>query len=106
MSQDVREYKETLFRQNGFELLLPLWGMDSKKLIKEFIGLGYEAYTVCVDTQFLDVSFLGRKIDEEFVNVLPESVDPCGENGEYHSFVWKGPIFMEEIPIVAHGEYV
>jgi diphthamide synthase (EF-2-diphthine--ammonia ligase) len=73
--------------------------------MREFLDLGFKAITVCVNTRWLDKSFCGRIIDESFLRDLPGDVDPCGENGEYHSFVFEGPIFRHPIPF-EKGEIV
>jgi len=77
--------------------LFPLWKRQSAEIIKEFIGLGFKTVIVCVDDKYLDKSFTGRVIDENFLNDLPAHVDPCGENGEFHTFVFDGPIFKNKI---------
>jgi uncharacterized protein (TIGR00290 family) len=77
--------------------LFPLWRRSTKRLIQEFIDGEWEAYVVCVDSEVLDRSFVGRRIDHSFVTDLPEDVDPCGENGEYHSFVVDGPVFARPV---------
>jgi diphthamide synthase (EF-2-diphthine--ammonia ligase) len=76
--------------------LFPLWKRDTRELAHSLTPLGFKAITTCVDTNALDKRFVGRVIDEQFLSELP-SVDPCGENGEYHSFVYDGPIFKEKI---------
>ncbi|MBO9128110.1 diphthine--ammonia ligase [Bacillus sp. 165] len=91
--EDVKEYKEELFARHGFSLILPLWKENSKELAESLVSLGYKAMTVCVDTAQLSDSFLGRLLTQEFFEALPPKVDVCGENGEYHSFVYDGPIF-------------
>lgn len=91
--QDVRAYRERLLLQHNLVGLFPLWGRDTRELIYEFIALGFKAVVVCVDPTQLDPSFAGRVIDERLIEQLPSSVDPCGENGEYHSFVFDGPNF-------------
>ncbi len=96
--EDLKEYREKNLARLGMKGLFPLWKKDSAELMKSFIELKFKAVTVCVDTQALDRKFVGRMIDEQFVSDLPESVDVCGENGEYHSFVYGGPIFRRSIP--------
>lgn len=91
--QDLREYRETNLAKVGMKGIFPIWMRNSTELVNSFIGLGFKATTVCVDPKALDKSFVGRVIDKEFVADLPTEVDPCGENGEFHSFVWDGPIF-------------
>jgi uncharacterized protein (TIGR00290 family) len=98
--EGVKEYKERLFERYGFTLLLPLWKESSQILSETFVSLGYKAVTICVDTAQLSSSFLGRTLNQEFFEELPSEVDLCGENGEYHSFVFDGPIFS--FPVEFH----
>lgn len=95
--EDLRTYRENGLSEVGISGFFPLWGEDSRELIKQFINLGFKAIIVCVNSAFLDKSFCGRIIDQSFVDDLPEGVDPCGERGEYHSFVFDGPIFKNPI---------
>jgi uncharacterized protein (TIGR00290 family) len=91
--QDLKEYRQRLYEKDGIECLFPLWKMDTTELLHQFIGSGFRAIIVCVNSALLDQSFCGRIIDHQFLQDLPASVDPCGENGEYHSFVFDGPLF-------------
>ena len=77
--------------------VFPLWERDTAQLAHRFIGLGFEAVITCVDSHFLDGAFVGRTFDVEFLSDLPLGVDPCGENGEFHTFVYEGPIFQSKI---------
>jgi uncharacterized protein (TIGR00290 family) len=95
--EDVRAYREERLTANGRRGLFPLWGRDTGVLGREFIAAGFQAYIVCLDPQALDASFAGRAYDEQLLADLPASVDPCGENGEFHTFVHAGPIFAEPI---------
>ena len=95
--EDLKTYREKQMAEYGFKAIFPLWQKDSKTLLKEFIDQGFKAILVCVDAKKLDGSFAGRLIDESFLADLPESVDPCGENGEYHTFCYDGPIFKKPI---------
>ena len=95
--EDLRIYREQKLMQAGIECVFPLWKIDTNELIKEFINLGFKAIVVCVNEQYLDKSFCGRLIDTSFVNDLPSNVDVCGENGEFHSFVFDGPLFKQPI---------
>ena len=81
----------------GFKGLFPLWKRDTDELALRFIELGFKAVISCVDSELLDRSFAGRIFNKQFLLDLPDSVDPCGENGEFHSFVFDGPIFREKI---------
>lgn len=95
--EDLRTYREEQLKQVGFTAHFPLWKENSKALLQEFIELGYKTILVCVNEKYLSKEFAGRIIDEEFLNALPSEVDPCGEYGEFHSFVFKGPILQKPI---------
>ncbi|PWU04440.1 MAG: ATP-binding protein [Bacteroidetes bacterium] len=95
--EDLRKYREQKLEKIGLNAVFPIWKRDTTELIKEFLGLGFKTIIVCVKSDLLDESFSGRVIDESFLNDLPKGVDPCGENGEFHSFVFDGPIFKEPI---------
>ena len=95
--EDLRIYREDQLRSIGIQGVFPLWKKNTKELLLEFINLGFKAITVCVNAKYLDDSFCGRILDESFLNDLPENVDPCGENGEFHTFVFDGPIFNNPI---------
>jgi uncharacterized protein (TIGR00290 family) len=103
--EDLRAYRETQLAREELHGLFPIWKTDSRQLIDEFISLGFKAVIVCVNSAFLSKTFCGRLIDESFMDDLPPHVDPCGENGEYHSFVFDGPIFSQPIPF-SLGEIV
>ena len=91
--EDLREYREKQLEKLDFNAEFPLWKISTKELAKEFINKGFKAIIVSVDGRYLDKSFAGRIYDESFLKNLPNNVDPCGENGEFHSFVFDGPIF-------------
>lgn len=95
--EDLKKYREDNLKKIGIEAVFPLWKIDTKKLITEFIDLGFKAITVCVNAKVLDKSFCGREVDLEFIESLPTNVDPCGENGEFHTFVYDGPNFKEPV---------
>jgi uncharacterized protein (TIGR00290 family) len=95
--EDLKEYRENKLALVDMKGLYPVWKRDSKDLVRKFINLGFKAIVTCVDSKVLDRSFVGRVIDEDFLKDLPENVDPCGENGEFHSFVFDGPIFKEKV---------
>jgi uncharacterized protein (TIGR00290 family) len=95
--QDLREYREKNLARVGMKALFPVWLRPTPELVREFIAMGFRAVTVCVDPKILDESFVGRKIDEEFLAALPPEADPCGENGEFHSFVYDGPGFSAPV---------
>lgn len=95
--EDLKTYREQKLREAGVECVFPLWKIDTAELVNEFVNLGFKAIVVCVNEQYLDRSFCGRLIDTSFVNDLPSNVDVCGENGEFHSFVFEGPIFKQPV---------
>jgi uncharacterized protein (TIGR00290 family) len=103
--EDVRAYREGRLAAAGKRGLFPLWGQDTAALARAFLDAGFEATLVCVDPRALDPSFCGRRYDERLLAELPAGVDPCGENGEFHTFVSAGPIFTEPIA-VEYGEIV
>jgi uncharacterized protein (TIGR00290 family) len=95
--EDLRAYRENKLRELNINCVFPLWRQNTLGLAKEFVAQGFRAVVVCVNGKYLDKSFCGRIIDESFLAELPANVDPCGENGEFHSFVFDGPIFKERI---------
>ena len=99
----VKKYRENNLSKLGMEGIFPIWGRDTAELTRSFIALGFQAITTCIDSKVLDKRFLGRIIDESFLAQLPPNVDPGGENGEFHSFVFDGPIFKERIPYTLGG---
>jgi uncharacterized protein (TIGR00290 family) len=96
--EDVRAYREKRLAQVGKRGVFPLWGKDTAALAREMIASGFRAVVVCIDPRALDPSFAGRAFDLEFLADLPGGVDPCGENGEFHTFVWDAPMYREPIP--------
>lgn len=103
--EDVRAYREQLSEGVGITPVFPIWGLPTDTLAREFVDAGYRAYLVCVDTRQLSASFAGRAFDASLLYELPGGVDPCGERGEFHTFVSAGPIFAKPIP-VRTGEIV
>jgi uncharacterized protein (TIGR00290 family) len=95
--EDIRAYRQRLLAEHCMTGLYPLWGRDTRQLIHEFIRLSFRTVVVCVDPAKLDPRFAGRIIDEQFLEELPKGVDPCGENGEFHTFVFDGPLFSEPV---------
>lgn len=91
--EDLRAYRERNLSKLGMRGLFPLWKKDTTGLLEDFIRRGFKAVVTCVDTQVLDASFAGAEIDRDFRRKLPPHVDPCGENGEFHSFVYDGPCY-------------
>jgi uncharacterized protein (TIGR00290 family) len=96
--EDLRQWREANLARVGLSGIFPIWKVDSRELIREFIGLGFGSVLCCVNDAWLDESFVGRAIDEALLRDLPAGVDPCGENGEYHSFAFAGPIFRQPVP--------
>jgi len=96
--EEVRSYRERMLATVGMEAVFPIWGMDTAELARRFTDDGYRAILTCVDTEQIPASFAGRDFDPRLLQELPESADPCGENGEFHSFVHDGPIFLHSVP--------
>jgi len=103
--QDLREYRQRNLAKVGMEGVFPIWHRDTTELVQTFIALGFKAYLTCVDSEKLGQEFAGRLIDAGLIRDLPEGVDPCGENGEFHSYVYDGPIFRRPVR-VSVGEIV
>jgi len=102
---EIRRYRERQLEAAGWEARFPLWGEDTAALARRFVASGYRAILVTVDPRQLDPEWVGRDLDDAALADLPAGVDPCGENGEFHTFVWDGPIFARPVP-VARGERV
>ena len=103
--EDVRAYREKQMKDSGLEPIFPVWGLPTRALAREMIRCGTRAKLTCIDTAKLDRSFAGREFDEALLSDLPEEVDPCGERGEFHSFVYAGPMLEAVLP-VSVGETV
>jgi uncharacterized protein (TIGR00290 family) len=103
--EDLRKYREENLSKIGMKGIFPIWKRETTELANTFIDLGFKAIITCVDSKVLDKTFAGRIYDKQFLTDLPSSVDPCGENGEFHSFVYDGPMFRKEIPFTI-GEVV
>ena len=97
--EDLRLYREQNLARLGLEALFPIWKRDTGELIESFLTRGFRSITCCIDTSKLDDSFVGREIDRRFLSELPAGVDPCGENGEFHSYTFAGPLFDGEISV-------
>jgi diphthamide synthase (EF-2-diphthine--ammonia ligase) len=97
--EDVRAYREKQMKGTGLRPLFPVWGLPTRALAEEMITGGTRAKLTCVDTEKLDRSFVGREFDGELLSALPENVDPCGERGEFHSFVYAGPMLNAVVPV-------
>jgi uncharacterized protein (TIGR00290 family) len=102
---DIRAYRDRLMAAHGMTPLYPTWRADTDVLVREFIAQGFRAVLCCVDPKQLEPRFVGREIDLDFLAELPPGVDPCGENGEFHSFVFDGPDFAAPVPFT-RGEVV
>lgn len=96
---DLRAHRERMLGTIGLRGLFPLWGEDTARLARRFVNHGYRAVVACVDTTQLAASFSGRPFDHSFLDALPVGVDPCGENGEFHTFVYGGPVLRHEVAI-------
>jgi len=94
---EVRAYREQHLKRAGMRAVFPLWGRNTGEVARQFVELGFRAVVVCVDTEALDCAFASREYDESFLKDLPRTVDPCGENGEFHTFVYAGPGFRKPI---------
>jgi uncharacterized protein (TIGR00290 family) len=108
--EEIRDYRERFLARHGMRGIYPVWRRDTTDFIREFIELGFKAIITCVDGEVLDSSFAGMMIDERFLSALPPHVDPCGENGEFHTFVFDGPNFKEVVKCsvgekVARGQF-
>ena len=103
--EDIRAYRESRLAACGMTPIFPLWRRDTHRLAEEMLGGGLSAYLTCVDPRKLDRAFAGRRFDAELLAALPPNVDPCGENGEFHTFACAGPMFREPIPVQT-GEIV
>ena len=97
--EDVRRYRENQVRPLGLETVFPLWGRPTHKLAREMLSGGLEAVITCVDTNQLLEGFSGRKYDSSLLDDLPKDVDPCGENGEFHTLVTNGPMFSRRLEV-------
>ncbi|MFC1596240.1 ATP-binding protein [Candidatus Margulisiibacteriota bacterium] len=95
--EEVRQYREQNLAPLKMQALFPLWGQNTTKLANRFIDLGFKTIITCVDTEQLDPKFTGRIFDKKFLAALPPNADPCGENGEFHSFVYNGPNMQEPV---------
>jgi uncharacterized protein (TIGR00290 family) len=103
--EDLRKYREDKLATLHMQALFPIWKRDTQELSRSLSALGFKAITTCVDTNALGSQFAGRVIDEQFLSQLPPNVDACGENGEFHSFVYDGPIFKQRVSFTM-GEIV
>ena len=95
--EDLRAYREKQLKPYDITCHFPLWKQETKAVISDFLDLGFKAIVICIKSEVLDKSFVGREIDEDFIHDLPPQVDPCGENGEFHTFCFDGPIYNTPI---------
>jgi uncharacterized protein (TIGR00290 family) len=103
--EDLRKYRIEKLAEIEMKAIFPLWKCQTRGLARSFIDLGFKAIVTCVDTQALDAQFAGHEIDAQFLTDLPATVDPCGENGEFHTFAYNGPIFKTPVKVI-RGELV
>jgi uncharacterized protein (TIGR00290 family) len=96
--EDLKAYREQNLAKVGMEAIFPIWKRDTRELAQTFVKLGFRARAACIDPRILAPSFAGRELDESFFRDLPTNADPCGENGEFHTFVYDGPIFQTPVP--------
>lgn len=97
--QDIRDYRERQMERAGLRPLFPVWMIPTGELARDLIGRGVKAKVTCIDRTKLDASYAGREYDADFLSSLPAGVDPCGENGEFHTFVYDAPVFASAIPV-------
>ncbi len=96
---DLRVYRENLVKKSNMTVVFPIWSTNSNKIVKKSMDLGFRSITCCVDNNLLSDEFLGVEINPDFIQKLPAGVDTCGENGEFHTFCFAGPVFQHEIQI-------
>jgi len=97
--EDIRRYREANLSRIDLTAVFPVWGTDTASLAREILELGFRAILTCVDPKKLDGKFAGRQFDSSLLKDLPPTVDPCGENGEFHTFIYDGPNFRKSIPV-------
>ncbi|WP_242689138.1 diphthine--ammonia ligase [Pedobacter sp. SYSU D00535] len=95
--EDLKMYREAFLQKHHLSGIFPLWKQDTSLLLQEFLSLGFKTITCCVSNKYLSVAFLGKVIDQVFIEQLPAGVDLCGENGEYHTFCFDGPLFKKAV---------
>ena len=97
--EDVRQYRIDLMHGSGLTPIFPIWGLPTKTLAEEMIANGLSAYLTCVDPKQLSEQYVGSKFDTQFLSVIGDNIDPCGENGEFHTFTYAGPMFKSDIAV-------
>ncbi|MFY0713083.1 diphthine--ammonia ligase [Seonamhaeicola sp. NFXS20] len=95
--EDLRTYRENQLAKQGFKAVFPIWKRNTKELLNEFLDLGFKTIVVCANSKYFNKDFVGTVINKDFIKNLPKGVDPCGENGEFHTFCFDGPIFKNPI---------
>jgi uncharacterized protein (TIGR00290 family) len=95
--EDLKAYRDKILQQHDLTGVYPLWKKETSKLIRDFISSGFRTITCCISTSYLDKTWVGKEIDEKFIRLLPSDVDACGENGEFHTFCFDGPVFSSAI---------
>jgi uncharacterized protein (TIGR00290 family) len=103
--EDLREHRESNLSKIGLKGIFPIWRRSTDALSRSFVDLGFKAVVTCIDSDVMDKKFVGRKYDRDFLNEMPTDIDLCGEKGEFHSFVYDGPIFKEQV-VYKRGEIV
>ncbi len=102
---DIREYREKQLENSGLQPIFPVWGMPTRELARSMIESGVRAKLTCVDPKLLAPEFVGREFDRQLLSEFPANIDPCGENGEFHTFVYGGPMFQNDLSVEV-GEIV
>ncbi len=97
--EEVRAYREEKLKGSGISPIFPIWGIPTNMLSREMISGGLKMVITCINPKQMPIELVGKEYDDNFLNSLPETVDPCGENGEFHSFVFDGPMFNEKLEI-------
>lgn len=103
--EDIRQYREDRMSETGLDLMFPVWGIPTDELAGQMIEAGLQAYVTCLDPKKMPEALAGASFDGGFINRLPETIDPCGENGEFHTFAWNGPMFEKPVAVL-QGETV
>ena len=98
--EDIRNYREEKLKDSGIKAIFPIWGSPTNKLSREMVSSGLRTIITCINPKQTPEEFIGKEFNDDFLDSLPASIDPCGENGEFHSFVFDGPMFKESINIV------
>lgn len=97
--EDIRKFREEMLQRQDLKAYFPIWKWDTKEVLRVFFSLGYKAIVVGVDLKKLPLPFVGREFDRDFIDDLPSGIDPCGEYGEFHTFVYDGPFFQRRVEL-------